>query len=719
VSCTEASLKNSRVRPNRWFTSSYLLAILALGGCGGNGTSNSTTTNTVVVTLSPTSANVTTSNTQQFTATVEGTTNKKVTWTATAGTIDDTGLYTAPVAVPSPAVVFVTATSVANSSYAAAAQVTIQPGPNAISMTLSPVSGTVASFGTLQFSATIAGDASTAVTWYVNGVEGGSRSAGFISANGLFAAPGGVPTTTNGNITKATTALISAVLKDNPAYSATANVVILPGNQSVQSIPIELGTSGGNRNDSSSDNSLTICCGGTLGALLALNDTQYILSTNHTLARGDGANIGDPIVQPGLLDANCDTSRVNTVATLSKFFSLKNSQTPNIDAAIAEVAAGTVDGSGKIFYLGDSLDANDIPLAAAPHGGSGLAADATLIGREVAKSGRTTGLTCSTVDSVGVSLTVEYVQNCDGTGKPVNVEFSGQIDVEGSAFSAQGDSGALVVSQDTADPVGLLFASSDSSSVANPISDVLSYFTDASGNPAAVVGAGAHSVIGCTLPTAPNSAATTNATATPTRASIQNATRARDAHMSGILAYPEVQGIGVGASRDNPSEAAILVFVQNNPSRTSLPREIDGVRTRIISVTSSSRHGVLSEAESARIEQSAVTPSSQPMISAPEFARAKIIHAANAAILLKKDGVQGVGISPSLDSSGEAALMVFVVRGAAHDAIPAIIQGVRTRVKESSRFRANYGGSAIPRSCRLPYKPSTKQAARQSLRSER
>jgi hypothetical protein len=703
VSRTKAIIQILKTYLNRDLGLACLLAILVAGGCGGSGGANSTTTNPVVVTLSPTSADVITSTSVQFTATVTGTTNTKVTWTTAVGTISNTGLYAAPAIVPNPAVTTVTATSVANPTYAAAAQVTIQPGPNAISMTLSPVSGTVASFGTLQFAASIPGDNNTAVTWYVNGIQGGSQSAGYITATGLFLAPGGVPTTTSGNTTKATTAAITAVLNDNSAYSATANVAIQPSNQSSQSIPIDLGTSGGNLNDSSSDKTLITCCGGTLGALLAANNTQYILSTNHTLARSDAANTGDSIVQPGLLDANCDTTRVITVGTLSKFFSLKSSQLPNIDAAIAQVVNGEVDPNGKVLYLGDVVDTNGIPLAAPPHTGSGLSANSSLIGRQVAKSGRTTGLTCSTIDSVGVSLTVEYVQNCDGTGTPINVEFSGQIDVAGSAFSAQGDSGALVVSQDTADPVGLLFASSDSSSLANPISDVLNYFTDSNGNPATVVGGAAHSVIGCALPTSPSAIAAA-VTTTPTSAAIQNATKVRDAHMSEILGHTEVQAAGVGSSHDNPSEAAILLFIAKNQAHTDLPRQIDGVRTRIVEVTASPRYGALSESESAKMEQSAVSSPSAWVFSESEFNRAKTVHAARAATLLKQSGVQGVGISPSLDASGEAALMVFLTRGVAHDAISPVIDGLRTRVRESTRFRANYGASPSTRSCHLPPK---------------
>jgi len=66
--------------------------------------------------------------------------------------------------------------------------------------------------------------------------------------------------------------------------------------------------------------------------------------------------------------------------------------------------------------------------------------------------------------------------------------------------------------------------------------------------------------------------------------------------------------------------------------------------------------------------------------------RAKVVHAASAGGLMRQRGVQGVGISSSADAPGEAALIVFVIRGVPHDPIPAVIDGVRTRVRETGRF---------------------------------
>ncbi|HYM78942.1 MAG TPA: hypothetical protein VE377_23415 [Candidatus Dormibacteraeota bacterium] len=63
----------------------------------------------------------------QFTATVTGTTNQTVAWTASAGTIDSsTGLFIAPTTVPSPASVTITATAAADASAKKNTTITVQ-----------------------------------------------------------------------------------------------------------------------------------------------------------------------------------------------------------------------------------------------------------------------------------------------------------------------------------------------------------------------------------------------------------------------------------------------------------------------------------------------------------------------------------------------------------------------------------------------------------------
>jgi hypothetical protein len=104
------------------------LQISLLAGCGGGGISAPP----IRALLSPGNASILTGLTAHFTATVTGTGNTAVTWSvngitpgnATVGTIDTSGLYTAPAVPPSPNnTVTVKAASVADSSRTATASV--------------------------------------------------------------------------------------------------------------------------------------------------------------------------------------------------------------------------------------------------------------------------------------------------------------------------------------------------------------------------------------------------------------------------------------------------------------------------------------------------------------------------------------------------------------------------------------------------------------------
>jgi hypothetical protein len=230
-----------------------------------------------------------------------------------------------------------------------------------------------------------------------------------------------------------------------------------------QTPPIELGTSGGWRYDLANG----YCCGGTLGSLIQKGGKQYILSNYHVLeadfeAGGNGivAQTGDPVIQPGLIDVSCNANNAQEVATLLKTSSLPGS---NVDAAIAEVISGMVRTDGAILEVG-TLSAS--PVSAA-------------INQKVKKSGRTTGLTRSTVSGLNATVSVAYDNECAG-GAAFTKTFTGQIVISNRAskFLAGGDSGSLMVEDVSSKPkaVGLLFAGSSLSAIANPIDQVLSFF---------------------------------------------------------------------------------------------------------------------------------------------------------------------------------------------------------------------------------------------------
>src|SRR6266852_4018263 len=131
-----------------------------------------------------------------------------------------------------------------------------------ITISVAPTAASVAVGNTQQFTATVTGTPNTAVDWQVNSMAGGNQTIGFISTSGLYVAPSGVPTKSNGmGGSVATTVTVSAVSQANSSASGSATVTIQPGNQNAQSGAIELGTSGGNANDSSTNTSTrTITC---------------------------------------------------------------------------------------------------------------------------------------------------------------------------------------------------------------------------------------------------------------------------------------------------------------------------------------------------------------------------------------------------------------------------------------------------------------------------
>jgi hypothetical protein len=650
-----------------------------------------------------------------FTATVTGTTNTAVTWSvsggASNGTISSNGVYTAPATVPNPAKVTVIATSQADTAKSGSATVTVV----AIAVSVQPATASVSDFRTQQFTAAVTSSSNTAVTWQVNGVTGGSQKFGFISSAGLYVAPSAVPTKSDGQGNTITTTLtITAVSQADTTVSGTSTVTIVPDNANTLPIPVELGSSGGNAHDFVNNTKTITCCGGTLGSLVTRGGLQYILSDNHILARSDAATVGDAIVQPGLIDTpTCTTAGTTAVANLSQFSNLQASPSQNLDAAIAQVVAGKVDPAGKIIYLGATTDSNGVPVADAPQSGIGLPVSSVAVGLSVAKSGRSTGLTCSTVEATNISTSVAYTVNCDGTGTKFTVNYTNQIGVIGGDFSGEGDSGSLIVTQASANPVALLYAGSDTDTVGNPVADVLNFFASG-GNNVTLVGGGAHAVVGCTLPTAPQSAKTVQPSLLSTQV-IQKATATRDLHAPELLAYPEVQAVGVGQSYDNPTEPAILFFVTQGESRTNLPTQVDGVRTRIVEKALFAKRGAISAEDSAMLEKSVAAPQLVYSVSDAEMARAKVVHTAHVDALMKQTGVQGVGIGSSVDSPGEAALIIFTIRGVPQDTVPAVIDGLRTRVRESSRFRAGSIGAEVQRACKLaPAKASTKTATMKS-----
>jgi hypothetical protein len=309
------------------------------------------------------------------------------------------------------------------------------------------------------------------------------------------------------------------------------------------------GVSGSNVNDITR----AFCCGGTLGSLVTDGNTKYILSNNHVFGRSEQAAPGEDISQPGLIDNGCSP------ATIVADFTLASPLGSNVDAAIAELRTGTMDGTGFIEDVG-------VPSSAVV---------APTVGLAVAKSGRTTGFTTATVGSVNASVNVQYQKNC-GSGKKFIISYTNQVIINSSSFSAGGDSGSLIVTNDTNhNPVALLYAGSSSTTIGNPISEVLSKLGTALGSSISFVGSG-RKPRGQSNP--PNSAQ-----GGPSQESVEFATLSMKEREKDLLSRPSVIGVGVTASDSNPSEASIVVYVDTTTGvQPRLPRRINGVRVKAV-----------------------------------------------------------------------------------------------------------------------------------------
>lgn len=540
---------------------------------------------------------------------------------------------------------------------------TVTPTPTpAPGIAVSPASAALALGSSQAFTATSPSGTPVAVNWSLSPALGTLQPSG---STAMYTAPSSFPSPNSVTVT--------ATLQSDASKSAGAMIsVVFPNdNHQAEPTPVKMGTSGGNATDISGN----FCCSGTLGALISRGGVTYILSNNHVLAKSDNgtAKITDPVTQPGLVDNNCNPG--TPVAHFSAAAALKptggsNGPAPsNVDAAIAQIVAGTVDTSGSILDLG-AAGANSI-AAAPPSSTLAVPANVLAANEGVAKSGRSSGLTCSTLQSINVTVSVDYNSSCGGA-KAFTATFSNQVIVNGGSFSAGGDSGSLIVTSDTARPLGLLYGGNSTSTSANPIADVIAAFTNASGTPA-IVGGGDHAVSCDPEASAPATRQGPGASAAilsvPEQ---QRTTAARQKHAARLMQDPAVESVEAGASEDSPGEGAVVVKL-SGASRSAIPQTLDGVRTRVI------RPG-----------------EGMPLLGLADMERATAVKESHAD-LMAQPGIQGVGVGRSSDNPAETAIVIYVLAGRPHLPIPAVLDGVRTKIVEGDRFRAfGWGNETRP-----------------------
>jgi hypothetical protein len=213
--------------------------------------------------------------------------------------------------------------------------------------------------------------------------------------------------------------------------------------------PVPIGVSTGNINE---------CASGTIGCRVKNASNEYfLLSNNHVFARMNQATIGESMVQPGRYDVSCGVYPADVYANLSAYYPIvfSTSASNTMDAAIA---ATTTANAGN----------------ATPSNGYGRPNSVTVnpaMYMDVMKYGRTTGQTTGSIAAINATVTINY-------GSAGYAQFVDQFVVTArKSFSRAGDSGSLIVTNDNnANPVGLLFAGSSTTTIGSPINPILSYF---------------------------------------------------------------------------------------------------------------------------------------------------------------------------------------------------------------------------------------------------
>ena len=227
-------------------------------------------------------------------------------------------------------------------------------------------------------------------------------------------------------------------------------------------MPVPIGVSTGNINE---------CSAGTIAARLKDGSGNvYALSNNHVYALENNAtkkgpnSDGDPIIQPGRYDTGCAFSGYNQIGNLYDFVTINFNGGPNtVDAAIA---------SSSINQLKTSTpsDGYGTPNSLTYFQATGRT---PYIGQSVKKYGRTTRLTTGTINGINVTVKVCYNSSCT-----LIATFVNQLAIGRSNFSKAGDSGSLIVTNDSnAYPIGLLFAGGSGVTFSNPIDAVLNSFS--------------------------------------------------------------------------------------------------------------------------------------------------------------------------------------------------------------------------------------------------
>jgi hypothetical protein len=318
----------------------------------------------VGVSVSPGTATLSSTHRVTLTAQVFGSVNTSVTWTVNGiaggnGTVGQICAvasnpcqplapgnnlqvdYQSPGAIPTPNPVTVRATSVADTTRSATAQITLI---NHDVVTVLPSSATLAPLSVQQFVATVLGTGNQNVVWQIQGTACSIPGAcGVIDVNGIYTAPGSAPSPNAFTVV--------AVSADDPLQSGAANLAIAFGANILALHPASVYAGAANGFTLRVDGSNFAAAAPGPGSVLLIAGTARTTSCNSVMECTAPVTAAD-VSAPGNLSVqirNPDNSTSNSVSLIVA--------APNLSDELISVTSAAPSATGKDIIVVDPTTA--------------------------------------------------------------------------------------------------------------------------------------------------------------------------------------------------------------------------------------------------------------------------------------------------------------------------------------------------------------------------
>jgi len=388
----------------------------------------------VTVSISPNTATLAANRRVTLTAKVNGSSNTGVSWsvngvaggnstvgqtcvvgsnpcqTITSGSVLQVD-YLAPGAIPSPNPVTVQATSVADTSKSATAQITVI---NHVVVSVQPASVTLAPLAVQRFTASVLGAANQSVVWQVQGTACAAGAAcGTVDPNGTYTAPSSAPSPDSLQVV--------AVSSVDTSQSGVANVTISTGANILTLHPASVYAGAADGFTLLASGSGFTATSGATGSSLVIGGTARTTTCGSatectaTVTAGDVAVAGSVTIQI----KNPDGSASNVVALV---VAVPNASDDVISLSSAEPAA-----TGKDIVVvepttaGATASETDVDLNVAALGGFSTANNSCTLGgnpltlRRPASGTSTTDICIFSLGGLDVSMTYTVTGTGDVT----------------------------------------------------------------------------------------------------------------------------------------------------------------------------------------------------------------------------------------------------------------------------------------------------------------